>query len=154
MGKKLVVLLVAVTLVMASCKKDSDTINKLSAKISGKSWVANIRVTNLTGSVFTITGTSLTGEMVVMTIFGDTPDTYEFSINEQKCALVYKKAGINSSASDIYTGISGKVILTKVDMANRKISGTFDFTCSGLAIIPLAISGGSFNDLEFTVTPL
>lgn len=154
MGKKLLVLLVAVTLVMASCKKDSDTINKLSAKIGGKSWVANLRVTNLTGNVFTITGTSLSGEMLVLTIFGNTQNTYDFSINEQKCALVYKKAGISSSATDIYTGISGKVVLTKVDMVNKKISGTFDFTCSGLAIIPISISGGSFNDLDFTVTPI
>lgn len=154
MGKKLLVLLVAVAFVMASCKKDSDTIHKLSAKIGGKSWVANLRVTNLTGNVFTITGTSLSGEMLVLTIFGNTQNTYEFSINEQKCALVYKKAGISSSATDIYTGISGKVILTKVDMVNKKLSGTFDFTCSGLAIIPISISGGSFNDLDFTVTPI
>jgi hypothetical protein len=91
--------------------------------------------------------------MVVLTIFGNTQNTYEFSLTEQKCALVYKKAGISSSATDIYTGISGKVILTKVDMTNQKISGTFDFTCTGLAIVPIAISGGSFNDLEFTVTP-
>lgn len=154
MGKKLLVLLVAVTMVMASCKKDSDTVHKLSANIGGKSWVANLRVTNLTGNVFTITGTSLSGEMLVITIFGNTQDTYQFSVNEQKCALVYKKAGINSSPSDIYTGISGTITLTKVDMVNKKISGTFDFTCSGLAIIPLSIKSGSFNDLDFTVTPI
>jgi hypothetical protein len=155
MGKKLLVLLVAVTFVMASCKKDSEKVEKLSANIAGKSWSANLlRVTNLTGNVFTITGTSITGEVIIITIFGDTQNTYEFSLTEQKCALVYKKAGINSSPSDIYTGISGKVIITKVDMINKSISGTFDFTCSGMAIIPISISKGSFNDLEFSVTPM
>lgn len=154
MGKRLMVLLVAVTMLIASCKKDSDSINKLSAKIGGKSWSASVKVANLTGNTFIITGTSLSGEMLVITILGDSPDLYEFNLSEQKCNVVYKKSGLSTSPDGIYTSVSGRVDLTKVDMINKKISGTFDFTCTGLAILPLSISSGTFTDLSFMVTPI
>lgn len=152
MGKRLIILLLGVAFVLGSCSKDSVSVNKLSAKIEGKSWNASLRVANLTSNVFVITGTSLTGEVLVLTIVGDKPGLYEFSLTEYKCNATYKKSALSTSPDDIFTSVSGKINLTKVDLVNKKISGTFDFTLARLALETVSISNGSFNDLEFTNT--
>lgn len=151
MGKRLLVLLLIGVTMLGSCTKDSDTLNnKLSAKIGGKSWNAAIRVTNLANDVFIITGTSTTGEVLIITIFGKNPDLYEFSLTSQKCNATYKKSAFTTE-NDFYTSVSGRVNLTKVDMTNKKISGTFEFTLTKTSLTDqLSVSNGSFNDLEFT----
>jgi hypothetical protein len=155
MGKKLLVSLLFAMAVLGSCTKDSDTLNnKLSAKIGSKNWNAAIRLTNLTNDVFVITGTSTTGEVLVITILGKNPDLYEFSLTSQKCNATYKKSALTAD-NDIYTSVSGKVNLTKVDMTTKKISGTFEFTLTKTSLTDyLTVSSGSFNDLEFTSTSL
>lgn len=155
MGKRLMLLLVAITLIMGSCKKDSDSVTKMGANIDGKNWNAGLlRLTNLTGNVFSIVGTSLTGEVLEITINGNTPGVYELNLTKQECLAIYKKGGINTSPSDFFTSVSGKVNLTKVDLANKKISGTFDFNCAQLSLQTVIVSNGSFNDLSYTETPL
>lgn len=155
MRKRLLVLMLAVVSIMVSCSKDSDSVNnKLSAKIDGENWNATLRVTNLTGEIFVITGTSTTGEVMVITINGKVPDLYELSLTSLKCNATYKKSALITSASDIYNSVSGKVNLTKVDIENKKISGTFEFTMAKLSSQTISVSNGSFNDLEFQTTPL
>lgn len=149
------VLVLIMAAVVASCSKDSDTIStKLSAKIDGKSWNATGRYTNLTGNVFVITGTSITGEVLVITIKGDSPDLYELNLSNLECSATYKKSALSTSTDDIFQSITGRVNLTKVDKENKKISGTFDFNLARLSIETISISSGSFNDLEYTITSM
>jgi hypothetical protein len=154
MGRRFMVLLMGVAVVLASCSKDSVSVNKLSAKIEGKSWNASLRVANLSSNVFVITGTSLTGEVLVLTIMGDKPGLYEFSVTDYKCNATYKKSALSTSSDDVFTSVSGRVNLTKVDLVNKKISGTFDFTLARLSLETVSVSNGSFNDLEFTNTSI
>lgn len=141
------VLLFAVTVLIASCSKDSETATKLGAKIGGKSWSAPVRVTTLTNGVFVITGTSATGETLIITINGDTPSVYEFNLNSLLgCNATYKKSALSS---DIYTSVTGRVELTKVDKTNKKISGKFEFTLLHSLTDNLSVTGGVFNDLEY-----
>ena len=156
MGKRLILLLSIVTTVMVSCSKDSDSLNnnKLSAKISGKSWNAAVRVSTLTSDVFVITGTSALGEVLVITIKGNSPDLYELNLTSLECNATYKKSALSTSTEDIYNSISGRVNLTKVDMVNKKISGTFDFTLVKLSVETVSVSEGTFNDLEFSVNSI
>lgn len=152
MGKRFVLVMLAITLVIGSCSKDSvSTNNKLSAKIDGKSWNASFRVTNLTGNVFVITGTSITGEILAITINGDSPDLYQLGLGNLECAATYKGSAL-ASTDDIYQSVSGKVNLTKVDKTNKKISGTFDFSLAKLSLTSISVSNGTFNDLEYTET--
>ncbi len=153
MGKRLMLMIIAVTAVIASCSKDSITNNKFSAQIGGKNWSAAVRPTTLANHIFVISGTSALGEVLIITVNGDAPDLYEFNIsNLLGCNATYKKSVLSTSNDDIYTSISGKVNLTKVDKVNKKISGTFEFSLVKLSVQTLLVKNGTFTDLEYTET--
>lgn len=141
------------TVSLASCSKDgSSSSTKMSALIDGKTWDSSIRVSLLQNGIFTITGTSLTGEIIAITINGSTTGTYTLSVLpvSTQCAATYK-ASATASSSDIYASVSGKVVLTKVDLTSKLISGTFEFTMtlpSSLTSVK-SITQGQFNDLSY-----
>jgi hypothetical protein len=141
------------TVSLASCNKDSSSApTKMSALIDGKAWDSSIRVSLLQNGIFTITGTSLTGEVIAITINGVTTGTYNLSLlpPATQCAATYK-ASVTTSSSDIYVSESGKVVLTKIDQTAKLISGTFEFTLalpSSLTTIK-SITQGQFNDLQY-----
>jgi hypothetical protein len=62
----------AIILLVASCKKDSSDSTKMSATIDSKGWDSAGRITELqtTTNAFVITGTSITGEILAVTIKG------------------------------------------------------------------------------------
>jgi hypothetical protein len=150
MGKRLMVLLLAFTVVIASCSKDKDdSVVKLGAKIDGKNWEASVRVTSLTNGVFVITGTSATSQVLAVTINGDATGTYELGIGNAKCAATYKESALATDAN-IYVSASGKVTLTKVDKTNKTISGTFEFIIARSLTDTKTVTAGQFNDLSYT----
>jgi hypothetical protein len=151
MVKRLMVLLLIAGSVLSSCSKDSDSATKMGATIEGASWSPSLRVTNLTNDYFIITGTATNGVLVV-TIKGTAVGDYNLSLTEQKTAATFKKS-MTASGDDVYASATGKVSLTKVDTANKKISGTFQFTLTNTSLQTISITSGTFNDLSFTVTP-
>lgn len=149
MRKRLMLFLLAVTVVIASCSKNDDSVVKLGAKIDGKNWEASARVSSLTNGIFVITGTSATSQVLAITINGETTGTYELGIGSAKCGATYKESALVTDAN-IYVSASGKVTLTKVDKAKRTISGTFEFVLAKSLTDTKTVTTGQFNDLVYT----
>lgn len=149
MRRYLLGLLMIGMVIAGSCSKDSVVATKMGASIDGKNWASFTRLTVLTGTTFVITGTSVTGEVVIITIYGDALKTYELKTGSMECNASYK-ATPTASSEDIFIATSGSVTLTKVDKTSRKISGKFQFAVSKLNLDSKIISNGVFNDLEYT----
>jgi len=151
---KLHLILVCIAIVsmpLTSCKKDnSSTPTKMSATVSGKAWDTSIRVATLQNSIFVVTGTSLSGEVITITIKGETIGTYNLTAIPPitQCAASYT-ATLTPGSSDIYASIDGKVVLTKVDKTAKLISGTFEFTLTNNVFATKSITNGQFNDLTY-----
>jgi hypothetical protein len=150
-------LLIICTIVVlgVSCKKDSsgDVNNKMSATIDNKAWNSAIRTTVLqsNSNSFFITATSLTGEILEITINGTAVGTYELSVLpvRTQCLGTYK-ASISTGTNDIYASTTGTVVLTKVDKVAKVISGTFTFKLYCISsTVPKTVSSGVFNDLSY-----
>lgn len=134
----------------SSCKKDDvKLLATLTAKIDGTDWTSTLRVTTLGSETFNITGTSIGGEILILTIFGSDEGTYNLSLTPpaSQCAAVYK-ASVATSYEDAFVSSNGEVVLTKVDKANQKISGTFKFTVTRLTETKV-ITEGKFEDLSY-----
>lgn len=134
----------------SSCDKDDIKIlASMSCDIDGTNWTSAGRVTTLQSNVFVITGTSLAGEVIIVTINGSEEGEYKQALNPVSagCVGVYKASTI-ASAEDTYSSTKGEVVLTKVDKTNKKISGSFEFTV-GLTDVK-QITEGKFEDLNYT----
>jgi hypothetical protein len=144
----------AFILLVVSCKKDSNNNTvptKMSATISGKQWESLTRTTILqtNSNVFVITGVSLSGEVLAVTIYGSTPGTYDLTIAipiKAQCAGSYMPS---VASSDVYLSSTGTVVLSKVDKTARKISGTFSFTLNKTISDTKSVTNGVFNDLLY-----
>ena len=148
-AKSLLVILLVLSAV--SCKKDDSTpSNEMSCLINGKSWNSSIRVSVLQSGVLTVTGTSLLGEIVALTVKGETTGTYTLSLSpaSAQCGATYKASAVPAT-TDIYASVSGKVVITKFDKTSKIISGTFEFTLANSALTPMNITQGQFNNISY-----
>jgi len=136
-------------LIVGSCSKDSVTPTKMAAKIDGKSWSAAFTANTLASDVIVITGTSALSGIFAITIHGTTASTYELGIGKLECTATYKASTLSTDL-DIYESTAGKVVLTKIDRVNKKISGTFQFTMFKPIADIISVSNGTFNDITFT----
>jgi hypothetical protein len=143
-------------LAISSCKKDSNnntdvvTVAAMSVSIDGAQWTSLTRVTVLTNDVFTITGASLTGEVILLVINGSTEGTYNLPALSNLCACTYKGSP-TADTEDWYTGITGSVNLEKVDKVAKTISGKFQFSLVK-GVTTKTISSGVFTNLSYTTT--
>lgn len=154
MKRLLIYLIVALTVISESCKKDNDDgtpATKMSCKIDGATWSSTLRVTQFYDNKFSITGTALDGKVINIVINGNAKGTYQLATGQLGFVATYK-ASVAASTNDIYTALTGTVVLTKVE--DNKISGTFLFSAYRPTDIlnanPLKITEGVFNDLEYT----
>jgi hypothetical protein len=142
-----------IILFVMSCKKDNEDPTKMSATIDNKAWTAVVRVTELqtTSNLFVISGTSVTGEIFIVTIYGSETGTYALSADPPKAAcLGTYKASATAAANDIYVSSSGKVTLSKVDKTAKIISGTFEFTLrKDLTGDTKSVTKGVFSNLSY-----
>lgn len=161
-------LAVAVFIGFNSCNDDDgdgvpDILDKMSADIDGQTWNSAFRISTYTEteggtSFFTITGTNgasaETGEYLNLIIRGNEVKSYNLSVTlvggEFECTANYKPS---ASGNEVYTGTQGTISLTKVDLENKKISGTFNFTVAktGEPSVTKQISNGEFNDLTYQI---
>lgn len=161
MKKYLILLAIAsFSLSFVSCEKD--TIEETVAAITPASMSATVndtvfttitRVTvfSSTANAFLITGTSLDGKVLSVTIRASEVGTYTTSIELEDPS---SKVGAAWRAhSENFVSNSGTVELTKVDKTKKKISGTFTFTMinptSGLTEV-FSITEGKFDQLSYT----
>jgi len=148
----LTVAVICVVFLASSCKKDSNgnSANSMSASIGGTQWSALIPAGVLSNGVLVITGTSLTGQSIIVTVYGQTAGTYNLSVIPPKaeCLGTYK-ATLTATSEDTYVSTTGSVILTKVDLTNKLVSGTFEFTAANSTLVVKQITAGTFTDVTF-----
>lgn len=152
-NKFILCLFFVLPVLLSSCKKEAIDITgkKMAAYIDGKTWDTNVRATVLQNGVFVITGTSILDGILVITINGENPGTYNFSATslQLSCLATYTPSALNPA--DTYASTSGKVILTKVDTQNKTISGTFEFTVVNATLDFKSIKSGVFNDISYEI---
>ncbi len=151
--KKLFYSLLTISMLLG-CSKDEDKPKaSMSAQINSVAWSAVTRVTVLTNQKFVITGTSLDGKSISITVSGATAGTYILGTGSIQCEAVYKKS-LTATTEDTYAAITGRVVLTEVNTSAKEISGTFEFAVwnASLGTSSISISGGSFENLKYTET--
>jgi hypothetical protein len=151
--KKIFFLFVA-AIAISSCSKDDDgNIFKasMSALIDDEEWNSVTRVTILEEGKFIITGTSLNGKILTITIFGTTEGKYELSLTSAMAGAIYKESA-SMSTDDAYVSATGEVNLTDVNNSKKRISGTFSFIAIRNLTNTINITEGEFKDLLYTET--
>ena len=153
MYKRILFSLLAITLTLSfsSCdEEDLKLFASMSCEIDGQEWDSAVRATTLQTGKFVITGTSLDGKVVVITILGSEEGTYSLALNPPaaECGAVYK-ASASISDEDAYVSSTGEVVLTKVDTDEQEISGTFEFSVTRLTET-FEITDGEFEDISYT----
>ena len=121
----------------------------MTAEVDGVAWSSLLRVSVLENGVFSITGTSLDGNVISLLITGESEGTYQLSV----IPLITEFGASYLNETNIegaYVATSGQVILTKVDTVNGKVSGEFNFMATNNASSTISITNGEFNDLNYT----
>lgn len=149
--KKISILLVTFLTVFSSCSDDNpiaDLLPSMRATIEGKEWKATARKTNLTDIGFVITGTAISGETIVITIFGDQEGTYTLGNGNLEFSAAFKES-LEATIDDTYAAISGSVSLDDVDTDKKRISGIFELTIKD-GSSTFDIIDGVFDNLLYT----
>ncbi len=148
-------LLIAITAILfstffTSCDKDSLNLASMSATVNDTDWKASVRLTVLDSANFLITGTSLSGDVIALTVFGSTEGTYTLSLDSISADFegVYTN-GV--SLNDVYTATNGEVVLSKVNTTDEKISGTFSFSAMNPEGTTIEVKDGTFENLKYTL---
>ena len=151
---KRVIFIIVTVLFFIGCTKDEEgniVWPSMSAVIDNEEWNTVTRVTVLEEGKFIITGTSVTGKSLSITIFGTTEGKYELNLTSANVAAVYKES-VNMTTEDAYVSVTGEVDLTDVDTSKKKISGTFSFILVRNLTNTINVTEGKFTSLTYTVT--
>ena len=158
MKKQIFISIIAVlSLVIFSCEKDdAETISTLvssasmTATVGDKEWVSVTRISKFFTStnIFSLSGTSTNGEILSLTIHGNSKGTYSTTLDSlsAQVGVVWKidsKKFINSE---------GEVRITELDTSKKKISGTFSFEIFNIDSVAeqYQITSGAFTNLSYT----
>ncbi|MBV4356895.1 DUF6252 family protein [Pinibacter aurantiacus] len=146
--KSLVAFLVtAITLIsLTSCQKEvsyelgqngnnnnNNSSGNFTANINGGNWkaAADKQSATIMDGVINLTGISSNGQMMTITLTGDTIGTYDVSFAAAKGFVAFepdytKPANVYSSmSSDVATNANGTVTVTSIDTDKKIIKGTF-----------------------------
>jgi hypothetical protein len=150
MKNMIFVFMITITFLLG-CNKENESTPTMKASIDGKAWNADIRATVLSNNKFAITGTNnATGKSISITVLGITEGTYNLDINSFQCEAVYKQS-YTTTTDDTYFAYTGTLVLTKVDLSHKRISGTFSFKLKkNLSNTTVIIDNGTFEDLRYT----
>lgn len=118
-------LVVSSAIILCGCKKDDDDDNAttpattvLSAQIDGVPFSATMPIAQMTLGIIQIGGSNSAGSMQVLMSYDVTPGTY--SVTENTEEAVYWDSG-----QDSYWPGTGAIIVSKHDVINDIIEGTF-----------------------------
>jgi hypothetical protein len=145
--------IIVIILLLTSCSLE-EIINELApdmtAKINGTEWKASIPYSVIEDDKYILTGISLNGKSISITINGTSSGIYELSLTSTQCTAIYKESTSNS-LDDAYLAISGVVNLSAVDTDEKTISGTFSFTViRDITESAIEITEGKFSYLPYT----
>ena len=126
----------------------------MSATIDGSSWSTVTRASKHFAStnMFTITGTSMSGEVLVITIRGDEEGSYSSSTSIDSASAqvgAVFQPDATSPAEDNFVSKSGSVTISKIDSENNRISGSFSFSLTKLSEAK-SVTNGEFTDLKYS----
>ncbi|MFH2141618.1 MAG: DUF6252 family protein [Bacteroidota bacterium] len=152
--KKISILVIIILTALFACKKENLVTNaSMSATIDGTSWTAITRVSNhfVSTNIFTISGTSVNGEVLAITIRGSEEGTYTSatsidSLSAQVGAIFQPSA--SSPSENNFFSKSGTVTISDIDTDNMLISGTFSFELTKLSETK-TITTGKFSQLKY-----
>ena len=151
---KRLITIIAAILFFIGCTKDEEgkiIWPTMSAEIDGVEWNSATRVSVLEEGKFIITGTSLDGKSLSITVLGTTEGLYQLNLTSAQVAAVYKES-INMTTEDAYVSVTGEVELTDVNTSSKKVSGTFSFVVVRNLTNTINITEGEFTNLTYTVT--
>ncbi len=142
-------------LLATGCKKDDDgnpIVASMTAKVDGNQWQAAPlqRAAILSNNKLTITGKSLTGEIIILYLSGTTTGKYVLGpMEENKSYASYKPdASVNL---DAYISVTGEVEVTEINENHKIVSGTFHFEAlKPTDLSTVSIAEGKFEDVSYT----
>ena len=147
----IIFLLTILSFSLNSCKKEDFLTGSMSCKIDGISWSSITQITVLKSGFFNITATSMSGQVLNITIKGQEVGTYELDVNNVNvaCAAIYKPD--ISDENQNFASKAGTVKITEIDTQNLTISGTFSFELTDVNLTSTkSITEGKFTDLPYT----
>ncbi len=147
-------------LFISSCKKDNtEPTATMSAKVDGVAWTTITRVTKHYANTnsFVITGTSVTGEVLIITVKSDQEGTYTSSTSidsvSAQVGCVWQPDA-TSPTTDNYLSKKGTVNITEINAEDLRISGTFNFDLiktDSLGVETVkTITEGEFSNLSYS----
>ncbi|NLI24062.1 MAG: hypothetical protein GX419_05095 [Bacteroidales bacterium] len=139
-----------IILFFLGCSKDS-VMYRMTAFINGDAWQCIMPVIVVENMKLVITGTSLDGRTIIITVNGISPGRYQLSAAEglAQCAALYK-ASLQVSDEDAYASIDGSITLSSVDQVNNRVSGTFQFSCYRNLTESVSITQGQITNAKIT----
>lgn len=148
--KKISFLLLVVFLT-SSCTKElvDNFVPKMSATIDGDEWSTITPAAVIKEGSIIITGISLSGKSIVITVFGTKEGTYTFSGNLVGFGAVYKES-TSSTSSDGYIAFKGTVDITSLNSAKKRLDGSFSFSVSRSIGSSIEITDGVLDNIPYT----
>lgn len=154
MVNKIILALVVFSIFAQSCKKDEKTVTPttpttgITAKINGKSFTDDstteaFKNSTISTSIYAIN----TAETSSIGIGFGAVSTGTFTIGSGNHGATYKAYDINGNDT-IYSATQGSFIISKYDLINNKLSGTFSFTAVNSATgRTVSITEGVITDI-------
>jgi hypothetical protein len=150
----LISILLVILVFTFGCKKDKDETTgstaSFSAKVEGTMWpAAIIMATHFTnGNLTTITAAgSVPSDQISLDIKGSGTGTFIMNDNNMGSVTI----GNSSFTSMFSSNPAGQVVITKYDVENKLISGTFYFTGEDINGKVYHVTEGKFENVMLTV---
>lgn len=161
MNKLFTFLLLVVFVAFTGCKRDNipTPAGKLTCKIDNTPWAAAYLEAVIENGKIIITGKSVNGSQVSITLLGDIAATYNIGADNNEGSLQYYEAGTDSRWASHNDGTyNGYAICTvaEINTTNKTISGTF--ACSvfrfagSSATNTKIVTDGVFINIPYTET--
>ncbi|MBK9291123.1 MAG: hypothetical protein IPM52_05820 [Bacteroidetes bacterium] len=146
-AKSLMIFFLAFGLLLTACKKDETdptqlSVGQMTAKIDGKKWNASSGMMGTTlatyaASILTISGTEISGtktttiQLIVSNVTGTGDYTLGSELSGQGLLSIADATNLADQKAYGTTGegeFTGTLKITKFDLENKEIAGTFSFT--------------------------
>lgn len=155
----------ATVLFSTACKKDesspsptSTASGLLSATLNGVAFNPNDSVAGSMMNGMINISAFHNGDLLTISLRDTVAKTYllEEGADNTTSAAAYLKAGASSAyTSNLWYSSNNKVVITKIDKVNKKISGTFTITVFDINLAgldSLSFTSGSFTDVPYTTS--
>lgn len=121
--------------------------------VDGQTYIADNAVATVLDNVVNISGfKTSTGEVIILTIFGNSAGTYQLGVTQNQVevnAATYSgNGGTWPSVTDFVTS-QGEITITEIDRVNNTITGTFFFTGNNPTLAAKEFTNGSFTKVPY-----